>query len=225
MEKGELIKSSSLFDAQPTWSPGGKALAFVARITEPIGQGYTDRWDALYTVGADGKGLTRLFPGPDSMEKPDIVKTLAWSPDGSRLAFMSRDPVAQEGTLYTIRPDGSGLSAAAFTPIGTNTEVHSLSWSPNGADILFTIIDTYRPRRDLDLYVAKADGSGLHTIGVGSYASWSPDGSRITVITEFSDAYLATMAPDGSDVQILVRKDEDGDLKAENVKCFLWFCR
>ena len=48
----------------------------------------------------------------------------------------------------------------------------------------------------------------------GGYASWSPDGPQIAVLTEFSDAHLSTMAPDGSDVRVLVRREADGDLKA-----------
>ena len=43
----------------------------------------------------------------------------------------------------------------------------------------------------------------------------SPDGTRIAVI-DFSDDYLFVVAADGSDKQILVRKNNDGRLAPGN---------
>ena len=64
------------------------------------------------------------------------------------------------------------------------------------------------------VYIADADGSGdYRRVADGSFASWSPDGFKIAVI-DFADDYLFTVAPDGSDVRVLVRREEDGDLKA-----------
>ena len=67
----------------PVWSPDGRLLAFV--VAEPRDEEglYTN---VLYTVGADGMGLTRLF---DTSDKPRvrIPRTPAWSPDGQTLAF------------------------------------------------------------------------------------------------------------------------------------------
>lgn len=74
-------------------------------------------------------------------------------------------------------------------------------------------------------YIINADGSLVfHEIGKGPYASWSPDGSRIASVgthaeegdpTKRSDVFLSTMAPEGSDLRVILRIDEDGRLITE----------
>ena len=208
-------------------------------------------------MAADGSSLTRTFAAD---EPGNILGPPAWSPDGQKIAFISVafilvDPATRgftlEGGLYTISPEDSGQRKAAEVVISPDSEpVGSLSWSPDGTEILFTV----RKGTEEYVYVVKADGAGDgrvasgpyrqwtgaaqriisgsgRYVAPGSYASWSPDGSRIAVISEspgssVSANYLTTMMPDGSDVQFLVTRDEDGDLKAVNAaRCFLWFCQ
>ena len=120
--------------------------------------------------------------------------------------------VQSGATLYSIHPDGSGLRVVARVG-SAGYSGNTLAWSPSGSHMLFTM-------QDGNVYVANADGSGYRRIGGGSQASWSPDGSTVAVIDTSANSnsrqenYLYTMAPDGSDVQVLVRRDEDGDLKA-----------
>ena len=49
----------------------------------------------------------------------------------------------------------------------------------------------------------------------GAYASWSPDGTRIAVIGILDEdgSFLATTAPDGSDLRVLVEVDKEGNLE------------
>jgi Tol biopolymer transport system component len=73
----------------------------------------------IYTVNADGSGLTRLTYGMD----PD------WSPDGSQVTFSRW---TEPGGIYTINADGSGerllfSSGVARAPV----------WSPDGTQIAF----------------------------------------------------------------------------------------
>ena len=58
--------------------------------------------------------------------------------------------------------------------------------------------------------------SDVEVRGIGSFnATWSPDGSRVAVgMPGGSGVVLATVAPDGSDVRVLARRGENGELEA-----------
>ena len=212
----------------PKWSPDGKTLAFVVvEYQESAGTRYV-----LYTIGADGSNLIRMFETvrqnvyyghyPSLIDK--IVGAPAWSPDGRNLGFIRRIHLAHrdfpEGdeidgppgnTVYTIDADGSNLRAVS--ELGDRAYPYSLSWSPDGTDILFTF------RSGGDAYVGSANNADYREVGKGTSSFWSPDGSRIAVMTRLDPEsprsdYLYTVAPDGSDVRILVVSDDDGDLKA-----------
>lgn len=98
----------------------------------------------------------------------------AWSPDGSRIAFVSTRSGHQE--IYSIRPDGSGLTRL------TEGTAHNSepAWSPDGRTIAFrSQRDGARPQ----IYFMNADGSGQSRVTRDTLAyaapSWSPDGKRI----------------------------------------------
>ena len=213
----------------PKWSPDGKTLAFVVvEYQESVGTRYV-----LYTIGADGSNLIRMFETVRQNvyygHYPGLIDTIlgapAWSPDGRKLGFIRsilldyRDfPEGDEIdappglTVYTIDADGSNLRAVS--ELGDGPYPLGLSWSPDGTDILFTF------HSGGDGYAVSANNSDYRELGKGgSSSSWSPDGSRIAVMTTLDPEsprsdYLYTVAPDGSDVRTLVVSDDDGDLKA-----------
>ena len=201
--------------AAPQWSPNGRRLAFI--VNKDGGEDDCRvRTQTLYTVKADGSGLTYTgWNRLGTVLSIDFVPpaTPSWSPDGNRIAFIGNE-VGGPG-LYTVRFDGTGLvrlpSHASFR------SAKRLFWSPDGTEILFD---------SNGVWVANADGSGVSRLNhMSGEVAWSPDGRRIALyvphtLTEteatergehpysegdFGDlGQLYTMARDGSDIVVLL---------------------
>jgi Tol biopolymer transport system component len=152
-------------------------------------------------MGADGSNVTRLTDDP----LPEFM--LAWSPDGSRIAFVREaDPVpAAFAGIYTMNPDGSGVTRVSSSDGGSD---FGPSWSPDGTQVVFAAIRN----EDWGIWSVDADGSNEHTILGGTGAGyvdnpvWSPDGNLIAFVGNLAvDDYspedaLYVMRPDGTGV-------------------------
>ena len=143
-----------------------------------------------------------------------MISPLSWSPDSRSIAFMGIDDGSAR--LHTIGADGLGLREVAVLSADCrfDSQHWSVSWSPDGSQILFPVCG--------DLYVVRADGSDLNAVTRGTYASWSPDGSRIAIVRgrahdgKYANpppydprCVLCTVAPDGSNARVLVRRGDD----------------
>ena len=148
-------------DSMPSWSPDGTKIAFVSRRT---------RFDAdiplnneIYVMNADdGANLTRLTFSPFTDWFP------SWSPDGTKIAFMSsRD---ENFEIYVMNADGTNPVNLTNHP---GSDGHP-SWSPDGTKIAF---DSRRGNNG-EIYVMNADGT--HPVRLtsnrvsDSSPSWSP---------------------------------------------------
>ncbi len=214
------------------WSPDGQRLAFVTKTEDRVDDGkYNIREIAIYTIytigadGADRQRLTEAVSGP------------AWSPDGRRLAYakVDGDEVALytsrvDGSdvrrVTTIEPGHrerwhrellhrmSGESIIASDP--AYAWIETVAWSPDGSRLLYTC--------GWSVCVVDVDGSAVGRSPGGlaarvAVAGWSPDGSKIAVHRgnpEFpaihdripdADVALYTMAPDGTDIEVLAWYD------------------
>jgi Tol biopolymer transport system component len=130
------------------WSPDGRQIAFARQSrTLPGPCCYSSRSD-IYVMNADGSGARRLTHNASQNAEP------AWSPDGRRIAFVSRRDGNAE--VYVMSADGSGLRNLTRNPA---RDVRP-SWSPDGRRIAFV---SDRDGR-LEAYVMNADGSNQRSL-------------------------------------------------------------
>jgi len=115
---------------------------------------------ALWVMNIDGSSLRRLTPDGVAVQ---CCFNYRWSPDGSKIVFASQD-----GGLWTIAPNGTGLTEV-YTP-AAETWAITPTWSPDGSMILFALDPSSDPFQHPanGLYVIRADGTGLTLVLGGS---------------------------------------------------------
>jgi Tol biopolymer transport system component/DNA-binding winged helix-turn-helix (wHTH) protein len=99
-----------------------------------------------------------------------LAKDVAWSPDGSLLAF------GMEEQLFVARPDGTAERRLATVP----GHLSCPRWSPDGARLRFNVADS---TGQLTIWEVNRDGSDLHPLELNwpggameGYGAWSSDG-------------------------------------------------
>ena len=134
------------------YSPDGDMLVFYRAIRAepdfPI-----DIGGSLWVVNVDGTDARQLDTPPPNW-------WARWSPDGSTILFVS-ERNQPTGAVWTIRPDGSGLTKVFEDPDG-GFPIDPI-WSPDGTQIMFMLdpISDRFTHPNNALYVMRSDGTGL----------------------------------------------------------------
>ncbi len=194
--------------SSPAVSPDGRWVAYTVRDTDLVGNHYVTQ---LWLADAATRTNRSLTSGLKSNTAP------AWSPDGSRLAFLSeRGEKRQVWLLDMAGGEPERITAA-------EEGVTAFAWAPDGARIAFTTPearDDKRKERDRRYgELERDDDRGranlwLHAIGAtrgkrltqGQWAvgefSWSPDGSQIAFDHQSDDALGSDSTKDVAVVQV-----------------------
>ncbi|MPZ17401.1 MAG: prolyl oligopeptidase family serine peptidase, partial [Luteitalea sp.] len=170
--------SVTYLSPEPIPSPDGRRIAFISD---------RDGWDHLYVMSSGGGPPVQVTQGQYEISR------IAWSPDGTRVAFDTNEG-GHPGTRHiAVAALGDDPSAATITQLtdgrGTNTEPR---WSPDGTRLLYQHTD---PSNSADLYVVAANDTGAPPVRLSSSmpASIARDGLVEPELVRYR-------APDGQQV-------------------------
>jgi Tol biopolymer transport system component len=109
-----------------SWPPTGDQLLFVARTSQA-------RLPTIWVVNPDGSGLHRLMIGSGCVgaaSNPNSTACLypGWSPDGTKIVFSRVEAGEDQGNIYGMNADGTGLFQITDTGDATQAD-----WNPSSA--------------------------------------------------------------------------------------------
>jgi len=162
----------------------------------------------------DGQVLTKN-PGDVSSGTPLTAlgsnEDPAWSPDGTRIAFVSNRSGPFD--LYVMNADGTGQTRLTFESV----DAHNPAWSPDGTRIAFDGNNVSQ-----DIVMVDANGAGRRVVAGGANIqnapAWTADGARI-VFRDFSQGTgLSTVAADGTGRAPLIADASQPDVSPDGTR-------
>jgi len=150
------------------WSPDAKKIAFSSGGSK----------SAIFISPIDGGEPTRIT----KIDKVGLsFNSPRWSPDGKRLAFISKDPIkSEEGKktegIWTIDVQGREPKVLTKEMKGL---YGGLSWSPDSENIIFSKYDKDKNQ----IYIVSSKGGAIRKLKMeGFWPDYSPDGSKIAFV-------------------------------------------
>lgn len=189
--KGQIrrVAAKAGINTGGAFAPGGGTLA----LTQTVGSD-----SEIFTIdAASGAAIGRLTSSPGIDVSP------SWSPDGSKIAFVSERSGGPQ--IYVMNKDGSGAHRVSFQ--GSNNT--SPAWSPLGDRIAFVGRDG-----NFDIFTVKTDGTSVVRVtqgqGDNEDPSWSPEGDYISFSSTRSGAGHIWIASADGDFQAQITSGGGG---------------
>ena len=154
----------------------------------------------IYIMNINGENVKRITNLPDGACQPD------WSPDGSKLAFISpcdgNNTKYPQSSLFIINADGTGLLPLRTIPGGD----YEPDWSPDGNLIAFTTLRDGLPH--LYTYDIKENSFSRlsNPANTDRSPAWSPDGKFIAFESNrLGQPLIFIMDSSGGNIQQVTR--------------------
>ncbi len=143
------LTNDKAVDFVPAWSPNGREIAFLSTRNYKL-SAYTPT--DIFVVNADGGGLTNL-----SGKLGRFIFSLAWSPNGHRIALECGDPNDRGICVMDVQEHPQGIEGEKLIRLTSGrASDDNPTWSPDGLKIAF---ESYRDGNG-EIYVMNSDGSG-----------------------------------------------------------------
>jgi Tol biopolymer transport system component len=180
-------KNGGEINISPVLSPDGQYVAFMSeRNIFNFTIHVADAETGEVIADLDAAGTTRHFNALRF-----ISSAGAWSPDGTRLAFVSYEDGDNQITVWNVNDEDIEQS---YKVQGV-TSMKNPAWSPDGDRLAFTGTDGGIS----DLYVLDLQTKKVRQLTNDRYAdlqpTWSPDGERLAFTTDRGDTNLQLLAP------------------------------
>ncbi len=150
----------------PSWSPDGKSFAFVGHQVEAEAKTAAN----IFTILATGGKARKLTSDSDQVAYGPV----AWSPDGSSIAFYSEEGT-ENGKVKLLPVSGGAARVLVAGLKGYNGET-GLAWSPDGKELAY-VTNGRIWRLSLEGGKSQELKTGLDAAHLG--IAWSPDGKTI----------------------------------------------
>jgi len=158
------------YDEKPIWSPDGSKVAFVSDFTKT---GHGERNVFVMPATGSGNEINLATQISDFPTEGKAIADLAWSPDGSRIAF-TRGNNAGDDKVWVENADGTSIFPLE---IGGGGAKRHPSWSPDSSKIVYAVVKN-EPEQ---IYIASSLGGIGQPLanGQGHEPNWSPNGLTI----------------------------------------------
>jgi len=170
-----------------------------------------ENYNGLYIMNTNGSNIEKI---PNSSYPAPVLDYASWSPDGTKITFVSNKEGNEE--IYTTNIDGSDIKRLTNNP---KRDLYP-NWSPDGQEILFVSNKrTKYPQYTGDgIWIMNADGTNQKELntpypyGQHDFASWSPDGKKIIYSVQGSNdgCSICIINPDGTGPSVLVNRSSLG---------------
>jgi Tol biopolymer transport system component len=200
------VNPASQVDDEPLWAPDSSRIAYRSDETDRVGVGGVDKAFVLRTVLPDGS--VNVIVNPQGVTGSSVAATsFAWSPDSSRIAYLSNQDTTDVIELYTSLADSAIANQKLNGNLILGGNVAQYGWAPDSSRIAYRADQTMDGADELWTSTPTGDGnvqvSGPSSTGNEDVTvfAWAPDSSRLAYISDetVDEAFnLYTVQPDGN---------------------------